>query len=129
MNLYNIPAQRFVHLISPMKTQFYLLLSFIVIIYGFQCDEDCEEFIFDTASLTYEIEKPLEIYQVGDTITIEYTDGNIISLNESMTDLELFNQDVLQFFDLFEVNADNKPIVSVLKILTLVTMEIDWTLY
>ena len=97
-----------------MKTKFYILLSFFVIIYGFQCDEEleCDEFVFDTASLSYKIDEPQNTYQVGDTITIEYTDGNIISLNESMTNLELSNQEFLQYFDLFEINADNMPIVS-----------------
>lgn len=95
-----------------MKSKFYILLSFIVIIYGFQCIEECDEFIFDRASLSYEIDIPQNTYQVGDTITIDYTDGNMISLVESMTDLELSDQHIIQFFDLFEVKADNMPIVS-----------------
>ncbi len=96
-----------------MKKLFYIFIPLTLIIYGFQCnDEECEEYIFDTASLNYSIEPFQKEFEIGDTVSIEYLNGNLIMLHETMREIDLTNQEILQYFDLFQVKENNSPITS-----------------
>lgn len=96
-----------------MKKLFYIFIPLTLVFHGFQCnDEDCEEYIFDTASLNYSIEPFQKEFEIGDTISIKYLNKNLVMLHESTREIDLTNREILQYFDLFQVKENNLPITS-----------------
>lgn len=99
--------------LNNMKNLICILFTLITLTYGFQCDEEeCDSYIFDTASLDYSIKNYQTAFEIGDTISIEYQNGNLVMLHETMKEIDLKNTIVYQYFDLFEVKENNSPITS-----------------
>lgn len=96
-----------------MKIKAYLLFSLMIIIYGFQCgDDECLAYLYDTSSLDYSITPEQATIEIGDTLTLMYSGNDQIRIDEGMVDIDISNREIIQQFDLFQVNADNLPITT-----------------
>lgn len=89
-----------------------ILVLSIFILCGFQCDDDCETEIYDTSKITMSISPEVFNINIGDTIKMSTSPESSFLLDESQVFKDQSNDAVVIYFDLFEIESDNEPIVN-----------------